>query len=274
MTISRAQEGPERVGRPDLLVFIPTYNERENVENIYRQIIRLDVGLDLLFVDDNSPDGTGEALDALAAADPRVLVIHRAGKLGVGSAHQVGIRHAYEHGYRRLLTMDCDFTHRPDAIPLFLAQPASMDIVVGSRFAHHDGVAEWNLLRKVLTRTAHLLTRRVLGMPYDATTAFRLYQLEAIDRRVFDLVLSRSYSFFFESLYLLCRSGARVTEVPIDLPRRAYGHSKMTIFDALQSIGMLVLLFARSLRARDSLTGMQERHRGVVARRGEPGARS
>lgn len=256
------------MSRPDLLVFIPTYNERENVESIHRQLTALDLGLELLFVDDSSPDGTGAVLDALSERDGRVRVLHRSGKQGVGTAHLLGIRYAYEHGYRRLLTMDCDFTHRPDAIPLFLAQPQEADIVVGSRFAHQDGVAEWNALRKLLTRTAHFLTRRVLRMPYDATTAFRLYRLDAIDPRVFDLVTSKSYSFFFESLYLLSRSGARVAEVPISLPKRAYGHSKMTLLDAVKSLQMLVVLFLGSFRNRETLSGMQARYQAARAREG------
>jgi dolichol-phosphate mannosyltransferase len=249
-----------------MLLFIPTYNERENVENIYTQIKALGLDLDLLFIDDGSPDGTGGILDGLAARDPRLTVIHRAGKAGIGTAHLAGIRYAYEQGYATLLSMDCDLTHEPSRIPEFLTAARDAELVVGSRFAHHDGVADWNLLRKFLTKTGHFLTTRVLDVPYDATGAFRLYRLDRIDRAVFDLVTSKSYSFFFESLYLLCRIGIRVTEVPISLPRRTYGHSKMTVRDVLKSLQLLLVLWLRSFRSTAAVERQRRRQEDLRAR--------
>jgi dolichol-phosphate mannosyltransferase len=247
------------VGSPRTLLFIPTYNERENVANIHGQIRALGLDLDLLFIDDASPDGTGAALEEIARSDPRMRVIHRAAKQGIGTAHLAGIRYAYDTGYTSLISMDCDLTHEPGRIPEFIAAAERSELVVGSRFALRDGVADWNLLRKSLTRIGHFLTTLVLRVPYDATGAFRLYRLDRIDPAVFDLVTSRSYSFFFESMYLLCRTGVHVTEIPMKLPKRTYGHSKMTVRDVLKSVQMLVSLYIRSFRQGDAIVAQGRR---------------
>jgi dolichol-phosphate mannosyltransferase len=235
------------------LIFIPTYNERENVETIYEQVKALRLDTDLLFLDDNSPDGTGQLLDELATRDARLSVVHRAGKLGIGSAHQHAIRWAYEHDYVTLISMDCDLTHPPARIPEFLLHADEFDIVLGSRFMREESLADWNVVRKFLTHLGHFLTRHVLRVPYDATGAFRLYRLDRINPDIFTIVESTSYSFFFESLYVLCLSRARVKEVPITLPKRTYGHSKMSIRDVLLSLRKLVGLFFRSFRYKAAL---------------------
>jgi dolichol-phosphate mannosyltransferase len=232
----------------ETLLFIPTFNERENVERIYGLIKGLNLDLDLLFMDDNSPDGTGEILDRLAAADPRLRVIHRTGKLGIGSAHKEAIAWAAAKKYRVLVTMDCDLTHSPDLIPLFLRHGEEADVVLGSRFMSTESLADWNFFRKFLTHLGHFLTRYVLRVPYDATGAFRLYRLDRIRPELFALVESGSYAFFFESLYVLCHAGARIHEVPIALPKRTYGHSKMALKDVLGSVQRLLILFGRSFR--------------------------
>ncbi len=229
-----------------ILVFIPTYNEFKNVSIMYDRIRKLVLDTDLLFLDDNSPDGTGAVLDAIAAKDGSVRIIHRSKKLGIGSAHQEGIRWAYDHGYQTLITMDCDFTHQPEDIRVFLENSFNHDIVVGNRYINSHSLEDWNLLRKFLTVTGHLLTELFLKMPYDATGAFRLYHLDRIPRGVFSLVGSRGYSFFFESLYVLGVNGFTVKEVGIIMPARAYGHSKMTVKDAYDSLKLLGILFFRS----------------------------
>jgi dolichol-phosphate mannosyltransferase len=229
------------------LLFIPTYNERENVPDIYGQIKALGLDLDLLFVDDNSPDGTGEILDAIAKNDGRVHVMHRAGKMGIGTAHLEAIQWAYDQGYAIAISMDCDLTHSPTDIGRFIDQAEDFQIVVGSRFLAEGSLADWNLYRKFLTHLGHLLTRYLLHVPYDATGGFRLYRLDRIDRDVFRRIQSNSYSFFFESMYLLCREGATVREVPIALPRRNFGNSKMSMNDIVGSLRMLAAIYARSL---------------------------
>ena len=228
------------------LIFIPTYNERENVEAIYHDIRRCGIDADLLFLDDGSPDGTGDVIDGLCRDDRRVHAIHRSGKQGIGTAHQAGIQWAYERGYERLVTLDCDFTHKPADIPKFLSLSDGFDVVVGSRFMRRESLADWNAWRKALTTFGHFLTRRTLGMPYDATGSFRVYRLSRIPRKLFQLVRSTGYSFFFESLYLLFKAGHTVMEIPIDLPARTYGHSKMSVRDAAASLKGLARLFLLS----------------------------
>jgi dolichol-phosphate mannosyltransferase len=233
------------------LVFIPTYNEADNVEVLFQQIESLNLNVDFLILDDNSPDGTGAIIDRMAATNPRVHAIHRSGKLGIGSAHAEGIRWAYDRGYHILVTMDCDFTHSPDLIPCLLEHASEYEVVVGSRYLLKGSLAGWSLIRKLLTRFGHLLTATLLGMSYDATGAFRLYQLDRIPRGIFDLVYSRSYSFFFESLYLLWLNGCRIKEIPVRLPVRTYGHSKMALRDALYSFSLVLYLSAKKLISRE-----------------------
>jgi dolichol-phosphate mannosyltransferase len=231
------------------VIFVPTYNECDNAPELYKQIRALGLDVDILFLDDNSPDGTGRLLDDLAARDPRLQVIHRTGKLGIGSAHVDGINWAYDRGYERLVTMDCDFTHMPADIPRLLEWADKYDIVVASRWLKADSLPGWNALRRFLTKFGHLLTRVLLGMPHDATGAFRVYDLKKVPRAVFSLVKSRSYAFFFESLFVLTCNGFTIYEVPIVLPSRMYGHSKMDWREAARSALRVWRLFlARTLR--------------------------
>jgi dolichol-phosphate mannosyltransferase len=238
-------DAPNPKRRP--LVFIPTYNECDNVALICQEIRGLGVDLDILFMDDNSPDGTGAVLDRLARAHPNVQVRHRAGKLGIGSAHAEGIEYAYAEGYHILITMDCDFTHPPRHIIDLLREAQGVDIVIGSRYMAKRSLAGWNLLRKLLTWTGHVMTRFLLGMSYDATGALRLYRLDRIPRRLWTMVRSQGYSFFFESLYVLHVNRFRIKEVPIALPPRTYGHSKMTWAEVRRSVALLFSTYLSSI---------------------------
>jgi len=230
-----------------ILVMIPTYNERENVQNMCHELTRLNIPINILFIDDNSPDETGEVLDELGKTIPRVLVHHRLGKLGIGSAHKDGIEWAYSHGYTHLVTMDCDFTHSPDNIPDLLKFKDDYDIVLGSRHMREDSLSGWNLWRKCMTRIGHLLTTLLLKMPYDATGAFRLYRLDHIPPKLFRDVESNGYSFFIESLAILNLNGFRIKEIPIALPPRTYGHSKLQFGDMVQW-GLFMLCMAWNIR--------------------------
>lgn len=218
------------------LVFIPTYNEKENVEKIYSEISKLKLGLDFLFLDDNSPDGTGVILDRLVDKHREVSVIHRDKKSGIGSAHLTGIEWAYKHGYEKLITMDCDFTHSPEYIPIFIDYSRDCDIVIGTRFGLKKSMEGWSYFRRFLTNAGHALTKYLLKMPYDASGAYRLYRLDKIPRTLFDLVRSTGYSFFFESLYILHKKKFKIKEIPIILPARSSGHSKMNFKEAQKGI--------------------------------------
>jgi len=224
------------------LIFVPTYNESANVRPLCEEIVKLGLDADILFMDDNSPDGTGAILDQLANEHGRVTVVHRPAKQGIGSAHLVGIGYAYDHGYDVLVTMDCDFTHAPADIPLLLQHSADADITVGSRFMKEDSLPGWSALRKSLTVLGHALTKNLLGISHDATGAFRVYKLRRIDRSVFDLIKSRGYSFFFESLFMANENGLTIKDVPIVLPARTYGESKMRLADVQASVRQLVSL--------------------------------
>ncbi len=223
------------------LIFVPTYNERGNIELLYARIKKLALDADILFLDDNSPDGTGQIADGIAATDTRVQVIHRAGKLGVGGAHLAGIHWAYDRGYETLVTMDCDFTHQPEDIPVFIDRAEGHDVVTGTRFTDPRSLKDWDPFRKAVTFTGHFLTRHLLKMPEDVSGAFRLYRLDRIPRELFDRVTAIGYAFFFQSLFILSRNGFKIKEVPIVLPARTCGHSKMTVKEA--ATGFLLLLW-------------------------------
>ena len=228
-----------------LLIFVPTYNEADNVERLCRELTALKLGADILFCDDNSPDGTGTIIDRLASEFPHVRAIHRPGKLGIGSAHKEGVRYAYEHGYQTLLTMDCDFTHQPADVKRLLetAKSSGRPVVIGSRYKEPDSLPGWNLMRRSLTYLGHFLTVSLLRLPHDATGALRIYQLNAIPQELFHRVESNGYSFFFESLLVLHRNGFAIEEMPIALPARTYGHSKMSFPETFRSVGRLLQLF-------------------------------
>ena len=217
-----------------ILVMLPTYNERENVRKMCGELSKIELPFEILFVDDNSPDGTGTVLDELARTVPRVLVMHRPGKMGIGSAHKDGIAWVSSRGYTHLVTMDCDFTHPPENIPDLLQFSEEYDVVVGSRHMRGDSLSGWNLWRKCMTRMGHLLTTVFLGMSYDATGAFRLYRLDRIPPALFRNVESNGYSFFIESLTILNLNGFRIREIPIALPPRTLGHSKLRFSDMVQ----------------------------------------
>jgi dolichol-phosphate mannosyltransferase len=230
------------------LIFVPTYNERNDVEPMCERLCRLALDADIVFMDDSSPDGTGEVLERLAKEHAEVSVIHRARKLGIGSAHLDGIAYAYDRGYRRLVTLDADFTHTPEKIPDFLARAESADVVIGSRHIGTESLPGWSVFRKVLTKMGHVLTERLLGMSHDATGAFRVYNLETIPRELFGLVTSRGYAFFFESLLIVYRNGFSIAEVPIKLPARSAGHSKMTFAEIQRSVKTLFELSLETYR--------------------------
>jgi len=231
------------------LVLIPTYNERENIPKILSQLDDARIDADILFVDDGSPDGTAEEIDNKRRTNTRIKLIQRGAKLGIGSAHVDGIHWAYENGYDFLVTMDCDLTHAPSDIPGLLAALDKSDVAVGTRYRNPQSLKGWNWKRKALTHMAHFLTRFFLGVPYDCTGAFRAYRLGAIPVGVFDLVKSKGYAFFFECLFVLNWNRCVVAEIPICLPPRTYGSSKMPAVEPFRGVKALISLFSDRLLA-------------------------
>ncbi len=203
--------------------------------------------LDVLFIDDNSPDGTGEVLQSLAQENSCLTYLSRSSKQGIGSAHKDGIAYAYEKGYDILVAMDSDFTHSPQDIPRMIQELQFADVSVGSRYLQTGSLPGWNLFRRILTWTGHFLTVNLLGLPHDASGAFRCYNLKKIPQETFQIVKSNSYSFFFETLFILRQNGMKICEIPIVLTARTYGHSKMRVSDALQSVFILWKIFVKRI---------------------------
>lgn len=228
------------------LVFLATYNEAENVREVFGRVRREVPEADVLFIDDNSPDGTGQIIDDIVARFERVHVIHRLGKQGIGSAHQEALNWAYDHRYEFVITMDCDLAHSPEYLPVFLGVDTNVGVVVGTRFEEEKSLPGWNLFRRILTHLGHFLTRSLLGMTYDATGALRRYNLSIVPRRFLDLLDAPGYSFFFESLHLLFCNGIRIEEIPIELPARTYGSSKMRLADMFGGFATLLRVGARA----------------------------
>ena len=224
------------------LIFLATYNEAKNVQDVFGQIRNELPNEDILFVDDNSPDGTGQIIDKLVEDFEHVHVIHRAGKLGIGSAHKDALNWAYDHKYDYVITMDCDLAHSPKYLSIFLNTDPKYCVVIGSRFQNADSLPGWNLNRRFLTHLGHFLTRYLLGMPYDATGALRRYNLKTVPREFLNYLDAPSYSFFFESLHLLFVNSFLIKEIPIELPARIYGSSKMRLTDLFSGFNTLLRL--------------------------------
>ncbi|MEP7268336.1 MAG: polyprenol monophosphomannose synthase [Saprospiraceae bacterium] len=236
-----------------ILIFIPTYNEAQNLKNLYEEIKKLDLITDFLVVDDNSEDGTKDVIKSLSNEDPQFFSIIRSGKLGIGSAHKAGIRWAKSQQYDYLITMDCDFTHPPEYIPDLLNKTDSADVIIGSRYLKSGSLEGWSLFRKILTYMGHFMTIQLLKMPYDASSAFRCYNLKLPLNLLCDKVVSDSYSFFFESLFILQINRVKIKEISIHLPARTAGKSKMTLNDAYKSIKYLLELYVKKIFANNKL---------------------
>ena len=233
---------------PDTLLFVPTYNERDNAPRMARELVALALDADVLFVDDNSPDGTGKLLEELKKEIPRLIVHHRSGKLGIGTAHSEAIAWAYSQKYKTLVTLDCDFTHSPADIPSMIGAAQNADIAVGSRWVNRDSLPGWNLFRRAMTFLGHGLTKFILGIPQDASGAFRVYRLDRIPADIFGLVKSKSYAFFFESMFVFNRNKLSIQEIPITLPARTYGNSKMSTKAAFKSASYIFELAMQNIR--------------------------
>lgn len=236
-----------------ILIMFPTYNELENVKKLVPALFAQGLDADVLAVDDNSPDGTGQALEFLKQHHPRLQVMHRDAKQGIGVAHQAGIKWAYDHNYDVLLTLDSDFAHPPEKLLELMTASRNVDIVVATRHSSKASLDGWNIYRKMMTKLGYFLTRNLLGIPYDATGALRFYRLKVIPREFWNQVESKGYSFFFESLYFLCQSGYSVTQIPIILPARIYGTSKMRWSDVIQSLLRLITLYFRKFTLKREL---------------------
>jgi len=215
---------------PSALIVVPTYNERDNVEAIAARLLEALPGGELLFVDDNSPDGTGELLDQLAARDGRVHVMHRAGKLGLGTAYVAGFTWGLARGYAYMFEMDADGSHDPKYLPgmLALAEDGA-DVVIGSRYVPGGGTVNWGVGRQVISRGAGLYTRAILGIDVrDVTAGFVCWRRAALEAIDLPTITSNGYSFQIEMKYRALRRGLKLVETPIMFVDRRVGQSKMS----------------------------------------------
>ena len=212
------------------LVVLPTYNEARNLEGIVPLIIGVDSRIDILVVDDASPDGTGEIADRIAAQAPRVSVLHRQGKLGLGSAYLTGFEWGLERGYEWLIEMDADFSHDPAYLPELLeAVAGDVDLAIGSRYVRGVNVINWPMSRLLLSWSANKYAHFVTGLPLkDATSGFKCFRREVLEAIDFDSVGSTGYTFQIEMDYRAWKKGFRLGEVPIVFTDRAEGQSKMS----------------------------------------------
>ncbi|WP_240893875.1 polyprenol monophosphomannose synthase [Limisphaera ngatamarikiensis] len=213
----------------DTLVIVPTYNERNNLPLIAGRLLALPVRVDLLVVDDNSPDGTGRIADELAAQHPEIHVLHRPQKEGLGRAYVAGFKWALARHYEFVFEMDGDFSHNPDDIPRFLAAAAHADLVLGSRYLGGIRIMNWPLSRLMLSKAAATYVRLITGMPFtDPTSGYKCFRRRALQALDLDAVRSNGYSFQIELTHKLWRQGLRVVEIPIVFTERLQGHSKMS----------------------------------------------
>jgi dolichol-phosphate mannosyltransferase len=211
------------------VIIVPTYNERENLPRMAAKLLSLPVGVDVLVVDDNSPDGTGKIADELAAQHPQIHVLHRAGKEGLGRAYVAGFKWALEMNYEFIFEMDCDFSHDPDEIPNFLEAAQKNDLVLGSRYDGGVRVLNWPLKRLLLSRFAGVYVWLVTGIPFtDPTGGFKCFRRRALQAINLDAIHSNGYSFQIELTHRLWREGFNVAEVPITFTERVEGSSKLS----------------------------------------------
>jgi dolichol-phosphate mannosyltransferase len=229
--------------RPRVLVALATYNERDTLPQLVQEIIVQLPGADLLVVDDNSPDGTGEWCDEFAKSESRLRCIHRPGKLGLGTATLVAVRQAIADGYDVLVTMDADGSHEASHLPELVAATSRADVVIGSRYCEGGGIEGWPVGRRIASRCINAVSRRLLRLPArDLSGAFRAYRVSALSRVALANVESHGYSYLEELLWHLARLNATFTEVPIVFRQRRAGKSKISLAEAagkVRTIGML-----------------------------------
>lgn len=227
----------------EAVVLIPTYNERENLPSLTAELLRT-AAVDVLVIDDNSPDGTGAVADGLADADPRIHVLHRAGKQGLGKAYLAGFRWALARPYKYIFEMDADFSHQPRYIPQFLEAIQNADVVLGSRYVKGGGTHNWGMLRKIISRGGSMYARAVLNAGVipgklavrDLTGGFKCFRREVLEAINLDEIESTGYAFQIEMTYRAYRKGFIIREVPIIFYEREVGRSKMSSKIALEAM--------------------------------------
>ena len=231
------------------LVIVPTYNERENLARLVERLRALPGDVNVLVVDDDSPDGTGAIADSLAEDDAGVHVLHRSGKLGLGTAYKAGFAYGLDRGYRYLCTMDADFSHSPESLPDLLVKASNgYDLVVGSRYVPGGNIVGSTRPRKLISYGANWLAHTILGVTIrDCTAGFRCYRRTVLETIDLDRIFSSGYSFLIEMAYYVQRAGFRCAEVPITFVNRTEGASKISKFEIYRAFYTLLRLRTSAL---------------------------
>ena len=233
------------------LVVVPTYNERDNLPNLVKKVAAQPLKLELLIVDDNSPDGTGKLADEIAAANPLVHVMHRSEKNGLGRAYIAGFKWALERDYEFIMEMDGDFSHNPDDLPKFIQAAQDADLVLGSRYRDGIRVINWPLRRLMLSMGAGHYVRIITGMPFsDPTGGFKCFRRQTLEAIDLDDIKSNGYSFQIEMTYRAYLKGFRIKEMPIIFEDRKVGQSKMSKKIFAEAILMVLRLRGEKSRLR------------------------
>ncbi len=211
------------------LIIIPTYNECENLRPLLKELFSYVPATDVLIVDDNSPDGTGKLADELHDENPQIQVLHRADKLGLGTAYIAGFKYAVAHNYDAAFEMDADFSHDPRYLPDFLKAIEDADLVIGSRYIPGGDTPNWSFMRRTISGCGNIFARFMLGIPvHDCTAGFRCYRREVLESIDLDSIQSQGYAFQVELAYRVMRQGFKIVETPIIFMDRRVGKSKMS----------------------------------------------
>ena len=231
----------------NIIIIIPILNEKRNIEILFEKLNTINIGFDLLFIDDNSSDGSREIIKNLAKNNQNINYIFRPKKMGVGSAHKDGFIWAYKKHYKTIITMDADGTHDSKYLKPLIEGLENYDIVITNRFLEKNLLINWPLFRIFLTRTRHILISLFLSMSYDASGAFRCINCEKVTLSDLILAKNNSYAYFWESIFILHKKKYRIGQIPIRLSWRMIGSSKMTVKDVFISVSYLMIVFLKKI---------------------------
>ena len=225
------------------LIIIPTYNEKPNINNIINNIFKYQNNFDLLFVDDNSPDCTASIIKKRQSKNKNIFLILRKKKSGIGSAHKIALKWGFKKKYKRIITMDADGTHNPKYIKKMLKKSNIAHLVITNRFLKKNSLSDWTLIRVFITNLRHFIIKLLLGLPYDASGAFRCYNTSKANIKDIIQAKDNGYSFFWESLFIFYKKKYLINEIPVILPNRYSGSSKMEIKDISHALIYLIKIY-------------------------------
>lgn len=235
------------------VVIIPTYNEKENIVLLLKRILQIEPDINILNIDDNSPDGTGRIVEQIFKDYDNVRVHHRPKKEGIGSAYITGFRYALKQDFDYILTMDADFSHSPQVLPNLIQEAKNCDLVLGSRYVEGGKVTNWGVFRRYLSKSANLFVERMLNLEIkDYTTGFRCYGSNILRKVKLDEILSNGYAFQIEMVYRIYCVGGKIKEYPIEFIERKCGKSKISTIEIVKALGTVFNLVIDRMKRRHS----------------------